>query len=197
LYERFRIIHQISYVERKHQYILNVACNLLFQSNLPNSYWSYAISHAIHLINKLPSIILNGKSPYELLHETPPMYLNLKVFGSLCFTCTLENNKTKLQPRSRKCIFLGYKIGIKGYVLLDIMSREIFISKNVIFYENTFPYKEHNVNIESDKGYNNQNNLDFLQYTLVISSNIEPHTYDEACQHPEWIAAIKKEIKAL
>ena len=36
-----------------------------------------------------------------------------------------------------------------------------------------------------------------LKYTVAISSNIEPHTYDEACQHPEWITAMKKKIKAL
>jgi len=174
LYERFGIIHerscvetpqQNSIVERKHQHILNVARILLFQSNLPNNYWSYAVSHAIHLINKLPSVILNGKSPYELLHETPPTYLNLKVFGSLCFASTLENNRTKLQPGSRKCIFLGYKIGIKGYVLLDIVSREIFISINVIFYESNFPYKEHNINL-------NLTRATIIKTTLIFYKNL-------------------------
>ena len=37
-------------------------------------------------------------------------------------------------------MFLGYKPGIKGYVLYDLHTREIFVSRNVIFHENILPY---------------------------------------------------------
>lgn len=39
-------------------------------------------------------------------------------------------------------VLLGYKNGIKGYIILDIKNREIFISRNVIFYEDIFPYRK-------------------------------------------------------
>ena len=87
-----------------------------------------------------------------MLYCEPPTYLNLKTFDCLCFASTLENNHSKLEPRSRKSVFIGYKTGIKGYVLLDVTSREIFISRNVIFYENIFPYNltnHHNKNNDS------------------------------------------------
>nr|ABD32757.1 Integrase, catalytic region [Medicago truncatula] len=41
---------------------------------------------------------------------------------------------------SRKCCFLGYKSGFKGFVLFDLHSREIFISRNVIFHDHILPY---------------------------------------------------------
>ena len=38
---------------------------------------------------------------------------------------------------------LGYPPGMKGYKLLDIDSMKILISRDVIFYENVFPF--HNI----------------------------------------------------
>ncbi|MCH86495.1 peptide transporter PTR2, partial [Trifolium medium] len=49
-------------------------------------------------------------------------------------------NKTKLHPRATKCIFLGYKSWIKGYVVLNIGNYQTSISKNVLFEETVFPY---------------------------------------------------------
>nr|GMD70186.1 uncharacterized protein LOC109179345 [Ipomoea batatas] len=40
-----------------------------------------------------------------------------------------------------KCIFLGYPNGVKGYKLYDLKTREVFISRDVVFYEENFPYK--------------------------------------------------------
>lgn len=36
--------------------------------------------------------------------------------------------------------FLGFKPGIKGYVMFDLLTHVTFISRNVIFHESEFPY---------------------------------------------------------
>jgi hypothetical protein len=106
----------------------------MFQSHLPKTFWAHAVSHSVHIINRLPTPYLSQKSPFQILHNSLPDINNLKVFGSLCFATTLSANRKKLDPRSRKCIHLGFKTGVKGYVLFDLKSREIFLSRDVIFF---------------------------------------------------------------
>lgn len=85
--------------------------------------------------------MLKHKSLYEILFKTKPVYSQLKVFDYLAFATTLINGRHKFDSRVGKCIFLGYPFGIKGYKLSDLEKHENFISHNVIFHENFFPFE--------------------------------------------------------
>lgn len=144
---------QNSIVERKHGHLLNVARALMIQSNLPKIYWSYAVLHAAYIINILPTPILNACSPHERLYKVLPNFSKLKVFGSLCFASTSKVNRTQFDHRASKCIFLGYKVGTKGFILLNIGTRELFVSRDVIFYENIFPYSNHSLDTSNNSNH--------------------------------------------
>jgi len=88
-----------------------------------------------------PTLVLNDFSPHEMLYKTPPDFNQLKVFGSSCYASTLSTNRSKFDPRASKCVFIGFKRGTKGYILLNIQSREVFVSRDVVFYEHVFSYK--------------------------------------------------------
>ena len=115
-------------VERKNQHILGVARSLLFQSSLPKNFWHHAVPHAIYLINRLPSPYLSHNIPYTVLHNIQLDFSHLKVFGCLAYTCTKFVNRTKLNPKSHRCVHLGYKHETKGYLLFDLTTRKNFLS---------------------------------------------------------------------
>jgi hypothetical protein len=118
--------------ERKHRHLIQCALALLSQFNLPISYWSYVVSTAAHLINKLPTPNLSNKSPWESLFHTKPTLPHLRTFGSQCFPLLTPYNKHKLQPKSVPCIFLGYPFNSKGYTCLDPSSHRIYTSRHVL-----------------------------------------------------------------
>ncbi|PKI38709.1 hypothetical protein CRG98_040900 [Punica granatum] len=125
-------------VERKHRHILNVARAFMFQASLPTRFWGECVSTAVHLINITPSSLLDNKSPHEVLFGKPPNYSNLRVFGSFCYAHT--RTKDKFEPRSRKCVFIGYPHGKKGWRLYDLKNQQTFVSRDVRFCETMFPF---------------------------------------------------------
>ena len=127
-------------VERKHRHIVENGLTLLAQASLPLKYWDEAYRTAVYIHNRLPTPILNSKTPIELLYKTKPDYSLLKTFGCSCFPNLRPYNKHKLQFRSTECIFLGYSLNHKGYKCMDPTGR-LYISRDVIFNESHFPYK--------------------------------------------------------
>lgn len=90
---------------------------------------------AVHLINRFPSRVLKGKTPYHLLFQSPPNYKVLRVFGCLCFVHLPSIERTKLSTHASKCVFLGYNDNQKGYVCYDVMAKKSHISRHVVFLE--------------------------------------------------------------
>lgn len=122
---------------------MNLARVLFFQANLPKPLWNFGIQHSFHLINSTFSPLLNNKTPYQLFYGYSTTCPHLKVFGCLYYAYTLHVNRTKFDKSASKTIFLGYQEGVKCYILYDFNSHQTFIYRNVVFYENHFPFHTH------------------------------------------------------
>ena len=66
----------------------------------------------------------------------------VKVCGCLCFPHTTPYQKHKLSFRSEPCVYLGLAPQYKGYKCL-FRSGRVFITRHVIFYELSFPFKDY------------------------------------------------------
>ena len=113
---------------------------LRFQANLPIYFWGESVLAAAHLINRTPSPFLQNKSPYEILFNKPPSYDTIRIFGCLCFAQNQKSKGDKFASRSRKCIFVGYPFGQKGWKLFDLDSKVFFVSRDVKFFEDELPF---------------------------------------------------------
>ncbi|KAK1441497.1 hypothetical protein QVD17_07436 [Tagetes erecta] len=127
--------------ERRHRHIVETGLTLLHYAGLPLSFWSHAFQTAVYLINRLPTPILQSKSPYQMLHNASPKYTKLKTFGCLCYPWLKPYATSKLQPHSQPCIFLGYSTSRSAYKCLDSQTNRLYHSRHVIFVEDIFPSK--------------------------------------------------------
>ena len=135
--------------ERKHRHIVETARSLLLSASVPSIFWGEAVLTAVHLINRIPTALTAGISPYERLFGSAPDYSSLRVFGSTCFVLRPEAERNKLSARSAACVFLGYGEGRKGYRCFDPVSNKFYVSRHVVFMEHisffSIPFPSHTV----------------------------------------------------
>ncbi|KAK3002885.1 hypothetical protein RJ639_019249 [Escallonia herrerae] len=138
--------------ERMNRTLLERARCTRLNADMPKSFWAEAVNTACYLINCSPSSAINHRVPKE------------------------NEERSKLDPKSKECIFLGYEEGVKGYMLWDPVAKKRVINRDVVFNEADMLDRDatssegqgHLEEIELHKQRTNQ--LMSLQMDLQISS---------------------------
>nr|CAN83877.1 hypothetical protein VITISV_014760 [Vitis vinifera] len=164
------LLSQNGIAERKHRHVIETGLTLMFHARVPLSLWVEAFSTVVFLINRLPSLSLAGKTPYELLFGKQPDYSMPRTFGCLCFPYLRDYSPNKLSPKSTPYVFLGYSTLHKGFQCLDCKTHRVYVSRHVQFYEHTFPYN-------GDFVQNLPSNIDYIHFSesqecVSSSSNV-------------------------
>ena len=79
-------------------------------------------------------------TPYELWFGKKPKLSFLKVWGCDAYVKKLQPDK--LEPKSEKCVFIGYPKEAIGYTFYHRSEGKIFVAKNGTFLEKEFLSKE-------------------------------------------------------
>ena len=134
------IVHYSSFVntpqqngiaERKNKHLLEVARALTFIIALPKPFWGETVLIATYLINRMPSRVLNFKTPLDTSKNSYPLSklfcsLSPKVFGCVTFVHIHNQNQGKLDPRALRCVFLNFLLP-KKVISVTILQLENFL----------------------------------------------------------------------
>lgn len=66
---------------------------------------------AVYIMNRLPSSVLNGKSPFQLLISKDPKLSHLRVFGCLYYVTVLPRGD-KFTEKAKPAVLVGYSESI-------------------------------------------------------------------------------------
>ncbi|GJU21741.1 zinc finger, CCHC-type containing protein [Tanacetum coccineum] len=97
----------------------------------------YALESAARILNMVPTKKVE-KTPYEVWHGQAPKLSYLKVWG--CEALVKRDTLTKpdkLEPKSIKCIFIGYPKKTMGYSFYYPPKNKIFVARNAEFLKNS------------------------------------------------------------
>ena len=88
-----------------------------FNAELPKVFWAETINITSFIINRSPSPAIDFKIPEKVWLGRLVDYLSLKNFGCPVYMQVHSGEHSKLDSKTRKCVFLGFEKGVKGQAL--------------------------------------------------------------------------------
>ncbi|KAK8523031.1 hypothetical protein V6N12_073742 [Hibiscus sabdariffa] len=156
--------------ERRNRTLLDMVRSMMSHTDLPTSFWGYALETAAFTLNRVPSKSVQ-KTPHEMWTGRSPNMSFLRIWG--CKAYVKHQMSTKLEPKSQKCTFVGYPKETKGYYFYN--ENKVFVARTGVFLE-----KEFLTNSGKDQD--------------------EPRTYQEAVASPDsekWLEAMRSEMDSM
>lgn len=166
--------------ERNNRTIIEEARTMLEDAGLDRRYWAEAVNTAIYLKNKSPTVAVENATPEELWISNKVNLKHLRVFGCRVLAHIPKELRTKLDPKSKECIMVGYSETSKGYRLTDPKRPgKLIVARSVKFIEHDINYiktndssettcldeplqliQEQNTNVVQDCGSNHESDHD-------------------------------------
>ena len=125
--------------ERHNHTLLDIVQSMMFLTDLPLSFWGYALKTTTFTFKRAPSKSVETTQS-ELWFGKKPKLSFLKVWDCDAYVKKFQHDK--LKPKSEKCIFIEYPKLTIGYAFYHRSEGKLFIAKNGSFLEKEFLSKE-------------------------------------------------------
>ncbi|GJR41783.1 ribonuclease H-like domain-containing protein [Tanacetum coccineum] len=155
--------------ERKHRHMLNVARSLL------------------------PSSVLNGKSPFELVYGLKPKPSHLRSFGCLYFSYVL-NNSDKFSASPNDDGRVNFTPNDEGNVYPCTRSTQTSDGSEDNIATSMGSSRKYG--LEKYVSYSNMSTPN-MYFSTNLNKSFEPNTFYKALKDTRWVEAINNEIEAL
>ncbi|KAK9024828.1 hypothetical protein V6N11_064734 [Hibiscus sabdariffa] len=119
--------------------VLDMVRSMISHNDLPTSFWGHTLETAAFTLNRVPSKSVQ-KTPYEIWTGKRPNMSFMKVWG--CEAYVKHQMSTKLEPKSHKCIFVGYPKETKTYYFYNPKENKVFVARTRVFLEREFLSKK-------------------------------------------------------
>nr|GEV27248.1 Gag-Pol polyprotein [Tanacetum cinerariifolium] len=130
------------YAERMKRTLLERARTMLATASLGKSFWAEAVNIAYYVINRSLSTTVDLKTPMEMWTRKPVKYSDLYIFGSSMYVMYNSQETTKLDSKSKKCLFLRYVDRVKAYHLWDPAAHKVIVNRDVVLVEDKIQENE-------------------------------------------------------
>ena len=111
--------------------------SMLKTKGMPKEFWAEAVMCSVYVQNRCPHQILGQKTPQEFWSGNKPSVGHLRVFGSIAYAHVPDQQKKKLEDKSKKLVFVGYDDKSKAYRLYNPGEDKVVISRDVQFDEDS------------------------------------------------------------
>ncbi|MCO5562169.1 hypothetical protein L7F22_041442 [Adiantum nelumboides] len=101
-------------------------------------------------MNRMPTAAVHDMNPEEKFTGKKPDVLHFKVFGYIAYVHVPDELRTKLDPKAKKCVFIGYSVEPKGYKCYNSVTRQVRVSRDVVFDEMETWYADVKDDIRAD-----------------------------------------------
>jgi hypothetical protein len=122
-------------VERRNDIAVATARSLLKAKDLLTWFWGEVVNTTIYLLNRAPTKVVQGMTPFEAWYGKKPVVDHLKVFGCIAYVRNTKPHLKKLDDRGRKMIFVGYERGTKAYRAYDHVTKRVHVTRDIVFDE--------------------------------------------------------------
>jgi hypothetical protein len=89
-------------------HIAKITHAILNEKNLPNYFWAKAIVIIVYIMNQTPTTAVHGMTFEKKFIGKKPDVSLLIVFGCITYVHVPDKKRSQLNPKSEKCIFIGY-----------------------------------------------------------------------------------------
>jgi aspartyl/asparaginyl-tRNA synthetase len=121
--------------EQSNQTLLDMVRSMMSQTDLPLSFWGYALEIAMFTLNRVPTKSVE-RTPYEIWTRKCHGLSVIKVCGCEAYVKHLMSDK--LTKKSDKYFFVGYPRETKAFYFYNKKEGKVFFSRNGVCLEKVF-----------------------------------------------------------